>query len=55
MGSIQIKTGSHKNGRNKSSPIFVPFTYFFVNTETVGLNVENDTSRNKILSVRFQP
>jgi hypothetical protein len=43
MGSIRIKTGSRKNGRNKPYPVSVPFPYFSINTETVGSNVENGT------------
>jgi hypothetical protein len=55
MGSIRKKTGSRKNGRNKLSPVSVPFPYFSVNTETVESNVENGTGRDGIFSVRFQP
>jgi hypothetical protein len=47
-GSIQKKTGSRKNGRNKPCPVSVPFPYFSVNTETVGSNVENGTGRDRI-------
>jgi hypothetical protein len=54
-GSIRKKTGSHKNERNKPSPVSIPFPYFPVNTETVGSNIENSTSRDGIFSVRFQP
>jgi hypothetical protein len=55
MGSIRKKTGSRKNGRNKPSPVSVPFPYFSVNTEKVGSNVENGTGRDGIFSILFQP
>jgi hypothetical protein len=54
-GSIRIKTGSHKNGRNKPSPVSVPFPYFSVNTETIKSNVENDMGRDENLPIHFQP
>jgi hypothetical protein len=47
--------GSRKNGRKKFSLVSVSFPYFFVNTKTVGSNVENGTGRNGILPVCFQP
>lgn len=54
-GSIQIKARSRKNERNKPSMFlsrfhifhlcFRPVSIFFVNTETIGSNIENGTDR----------
>jgi hypothetical protein len=54
-GSIRIKTGSRKNGRNKLSPVSVPFPYFSVNTETVGSNIENVRVRTGLYPSVFNP
>ena len=55
MGLFRLKTESRKYGRDTPLPASVSFSYFSVNTETGGINIEIRAGRDEIFFVRFHP
>ena len=54
-GLFRLKRDPKNTGGIHPFPLSIPFPYFFINTETGGINIEIRTGRDGIFSVRFHP